>query len=147
MRDSRHRGWIVALTLVAGLMLVGVGGASATLTGWKNFGTGNVAARGTQGWAYVSIRSTTLRNPAAIQFAIEGVPARSVEGNWAILCWNGDSQTFANGSFDAMLPITRKITAVPVAAWQYCELWVSVSAVDFDPGTLSVKLQARYPTP
>lgn len=144
MRSHRILALVVAAALAAGLAGASDTAANATPTAWQVFGNGSATGRGRYGSPEVGIDSTTQEDPVAIRYLVQGVPRRSVSVYWSIWCWNENSwdDVNASGSYDATLPITRRITQVTVTAWDYCQL--DVSAYDFENGTLTVKLQAQY---
>jgi hypothetical protein len=121
-------------------------GAASGVTAWKQFGNAAATGRGNYGNPYLDVESTTGLNPEALQFVVTA-PSNPVQTgvHWNVDCWNRPDSDFVQvgGSFYATPPITKVITEVTVADYNYCELDVLISTPV--KGGLKLSLQAQCP--
>jgi hypothetical protein len=138
---------LVSLALAAMLVAVTLSVPHAgAATPWQNFGSASAHGRGTLGNASVYVNSTTKPNPNRVRFTVSGTQIRT-RISWNIFCWNESNfkSRSASGSFRTTPPFTKDISNGSwVSNFQFCNL--DVSAYQLDPGQVSVKLQARYPS-
>lgn len=133
----------LVMLLVVGMIAAG-SIAAVGLTKYKTFGKGEAAGRGTYGSPYLSVDSTTLRNPEVMRFTVKSPNKISVTVNWSVFCWNENSLATINtsGSFTKNTPITQRINSVNVSKWHYCNL--ITSAWHSDVAKMVLKQQAKY---
>jgi hypothetical protein len=142
---------LVIVSVILATALLSTGAASG-LTAWQQFGSatgtgrGYAAGKGFFSTPYLEVQSTTTLNPVALQFVVTA-PSSPVKTNvvWQVNCWSKDDEeiTRVGGLFSATPPITKVITAVNVASFNYCEL--IVKATTDHKGGLRLSLQAQYP--
>jgi hypothetical protein len=132
---------IVGVILATALLSTGT---ASGLTGWQQFGNGAATGRGLWGYPALTVVSTTKLNPEALRFVVTA-PTHPVQTSvdWQVNCWNGYENENLGASFNATPPITKVITELNVADYQYCALSVYVGAGE--RSALKLSLQAQYP--
>jgi hypothetical protein len=128
----------------AALVALIVPGSISADTSWQGFGSATGTGRGDYGSPWLTVNSTTRRHPTYVRVQFrDSTRTKRTNIRWDIFCWTqtGFRTWDRGGNGDYSLP--RTITW-DVPNWvDYCE--VDASAYHFDAGSLSIRLQARYP--